>query len=242
MPGFPAMSIPTLWVKKLGFVCKRRNRKLQVYQRLDIVASRQRYLRPVRELMSAGYKGFYQDETWCNADHTREYTWQLDDETERDFPGTLWKGRLRVSTASGKRLIVNHLGWEDGFLMVVKNALLELKTVQITYHKEMNNIHFERWWEDSVLPNRDCQQSQLSSSIMQIPQQTNRRIQSAHHKLEKRTNSRLVTKEGVDFQRNDTIPTLLQKLSFIWSQMYTKLRSQHTSLVRSFRGPFKGRF
>ena len=41
IPGFPAMSIATLsrWVKKLGFVCKRRNRKLQVYQRLDIVAS-----------------------------------------------------------------------------------------------------------------------------------------------------------------------------------------------------------
>ena len=42
MPGFPAMSIVTLsrWVKKLGFVCKCRNRKLQVYRSLDIVASR----------------------------------------------------------------------------------------------------------------------------------------------------------------------------------------------------------
>ena len=77
MPGFPAMSIATLsrWVTKLGFVCKRRNRKLQVYQRLDIVASRQRYLRRVRELKSAGYKVFYQDETWCNANHTRNFIW-----------------------------------------------------------------------------------------------------------------------------------------------------------------------
>ena len=50
----------------------------------------------------------------------------------------------------------------------------------------MNSIHFERWWEDS-------------------------RIQSPHHKLKKSTNSRLVTKKGVDFQRKYTIPILLQK-------------------------------
>ena len=75
MPGFPAMSIATLarWVKKLGFACKHRNRKLQVYQRLDIVANRQRYLRRARELRSAGYKIFYQDKTWCNANHTQEF-------------------------------------------------------------------------------------------------------------------------------------------------------------------------
>ena len=56
------MSIATLlrWFEKLGFVCKRRNRKSQVYQRLDIIASRQRYLQHVRELRSAGYKFFYQ--------------------------------------------------------------------------------------------------------------------------------------------------------------------------------------
>ena len=118
MPGFPAVSKATLlrWVKKLGFVCKRRNRKLQVYQRLDIVVSRQRYLQRVRELRSGGYKVFYQDETWCNANHTREYISQLDDETERDIPGTQWKGGLKVPTGNGKRLIVNHLGSEDGFL------------------------------------------------------------------------------------------------------------------------------
>ena len=58
MPGFPAMSIATLfrWVEKLGFVCKRRNMKLQVYQRLDIVDSRQRCLQRARELRSADYK------------------------------------------------------------------------------------------------------------------------------------------------------------------------------------------
>ena len=87
-----------------------------MYQRLETVASRQRYLRRVRELRSAGYKVFYQDETWCNANYTREYIWQLDDETERDIPDTQWKGGLKAPTGSGKRLIVNHLGSEDGFL------------------------------------------------------------------------------------------------------------------------------
>ena len=146
MPGFPPMSIVTLsrWVKKLGFVCKRRNRKLQVYQRLDIVASRQRYLRRVRKLWSAGYKVFYQDETWCNANHTREFIWQLDDETERDIPGTRWKGELKVPTGSGKRLIVNHLVSEDGFLNGCEECFVGAED-SADYYKEMNSIHFERW-------------------------------------------------------------------------------------------------
>ena len=108
-------------------------------------------MRRVRELRSAGYKVFYQDETWCNANHTREFIWQLDDETERDIPGTRWKGGLEVPTGSGKRLIVNHLGLEDGFLNGCEECFVGVKD-SADYHKEMSSIHFERWWEDSVLP------------------------------------------------------------------------------------------
>ena len=47
---------------------------------LDIVAQRQKYLRKITHVRAFGYKTFYQDETWCNANHTREYIWQLQDD------------------------------------------------------------------------------------------------------------------------------------------------------------------
>ena len=38
------------WVIKLGFVCKKTNMKLKVYQRMDVVVQRQIYLRKLRDL------------------------------------------------------------------------------------------------------------------------------------------------------------------------------------------------
>ena len=51
-PGFPPMSRATFhkWVIKLGFVCKKSNMKLKVYQRMDVVVQRQIYLRNLRDL------------------------------------------------------------------------------------------------------------------------------------------------------------------------------------------------
>ena len=75
LPGFPDVSKSTVYniMKKEGFVFKKRNVKMQVYQRLDIVATRHRVLRSLIEFREQGYKIFYQDETWCNAHHTRVY-------------------------------------------------------------------------------------------------------------------------------------------------------------------------
>ena len=61
-------------LKKLGFVCKKRNKKIAVYQRFDVIANRQR-ANQLRELRASRYKIFYQDETWCKANHTREYVY-----------------------------------------------------------------------------------------------------------------------------------------------------------------------
>ena len=48
---------------------------MNVYQRLDVVAERQKYLMKIREFRKNGYEVFYQDETWCNQYHTKEYVW-----------------------------------------------------------------------------------------------------------------------------------------------------------------------
>ena len=118
--NFPRMSKSTLWrrLRRLGFVCKKRNKKLQVYQRLDVVAMRHRYLRDIEHFRALGYKCFFQDESYCNANHTREYIWQLDDGSVKDsFIGHIrWTGGLKVPSGAGKRLIINHIGSKDGFL------------------------------------------------------------------------------------------------------------------------------
>ena len=76
--------------------------KLKVYQRMDIVVQRQIYLRKLRDLRTSGYKIFYQDETWFNANPTRQYVWQArgDDNIISD---TVWKGGLDVPSGSGQR-------------------------------------------------------------------------------------------------------------------------------------------
>ena len=69
-------------LKKLGFVCKERNKKIAVYQRLEVVANGQRVLRQFRKLRVSGYKILHQHETWCNPNHTREYVWQTDSDPD----------------------------------------------------------------------------------------------------------------------------------------------------------------
>ena len=46
-----------------------------------------------------------------------EYIWQLQDDKPTDLlKNTRWKGGLNVPSGSGYRLIINHIGSEDGFL------------------------------------------------------------------------------------------------------------------------------
>ena len=65
LPGFPSVSRSTIHrlIIKEGFVFKKRNMKMNIYQRLDIVASRHRVLRKLEEYRRDGYTLFYQDET-----------------------------------------------------------------------------------------------------------------------------------------------------------------------------------
>ena len=70
-------------------------------QRLDVVANRQRVLRQMRELRASGNKIFYQDETRCNANHTREYVWQTDGDPDDLLRDTKWSGGFSVPCGSG---------------------------------------------------------------------------------------------------------------------------------------------
>ena len=151
--GFPEISRTSLYrlITKLGFVCKRRNRKIHVYQRLDVVISRQNYLRNIKYYRESNYQIFYQDESFCNKNHTKEFTWQLEQQTKTLIQDGSANGGLNVPSGAGRRLILNQLGSELGFLQRCGECFIGTKKTS-DYHCEMNSQHFEEWWEKMVLP------------------------------------------------------------------------------------------
>ena len=156
LPDFPYMSRGTLYkqIRKLGFVYRKRNAKMQVYQRLDVVAQRHRMLRDLQKYRALQYEIFYQDESYCNANHTRQYIWQKDDDNDdvNDLLGdTKWKGGLKVPTGAGQRLIINHIGSCNVFLEGCGECFVGKKGT-VDYHKEVNHVHFENWRKEKVLP------------------------------------------------------------------------------------------
>ena len=153
IPGFPLISRSSCYrnLIKLGFVCKKRNKKMNVYQRLDIVAERQKYLMKVREFRENGYEIFYQDETWCNQYHTKEHVWQESASEPSLISDAKYRGGLKVPSGKGQRLIINHLGSKNGFVCNCGECFVGKKD-SADYHSEMNGEHFENWLKDKVLP------------------------------------------------------------------------------------------
>ena len=123
---------------------------MNVYQHLDVVAERQKYLMKVREFRKNGYEVFYQDKTWCNQYHTKEYVWQ-ESVVKSLIPDATYKGGLKVPSGKGRRLIINHLGSKNGFLKDCGECFVEKKD-STNYHSEMNGTHFEKWLVEPVLP------------------------------------------------------------------------------------------
>ncbi|XP_074035663.1 uncharacterized protein [Leptinotarsa decemlineata] len=90
------------------------------------------------------------DETWVNAGHTTPKVWV--DETvtssRRAFLDGLSTG-LTNPSGKGKRLIICHIGNENGFVAEGLWCFESKKTGD--YHEEMNGKSFEQWFS-KVLP------------------------------------------------------------------------------------------
>ena len=140
---FPQLSATTLWrnLRSMGFKYTKRTTKRQLYERHDVIAARAEYLREIKELRRDGRPIIYLDETWCNQHHTVGRTWQ--DDTS---------GLPDAQSGKGKRVIILHAGSAEGW---VSNAALVFvgKKGSADYHDEMNQTHFEEWWENQLLPN-----------------------------------------------------------------------------------------
>ena len=86
---------------KLGFTYKKSqtNRKL-LMERVDVVISRIRYLRKIRQLREAGCNIVYTDETYVHSNHTVSKTWQ-DGDIGANVPFS--KGKICMNNLNAKK-------------------------------------------------------------------------------------------------------------------------------------------
>ena len=137
------MSVTSLWrlLKKMGFRYTKRTNKRQLYERHDVIAARAEYLRAIREYRRAGRPIVYLDKTWCNQHHTVAKAWQDGESAPKDAP-----------SGKGKRLIILHAGSANGWIPDAELVFVGKKDTSDN-HGEMNQAHFEEWWEHDLLPN-----------------------------------------------------------------------------------------
>lgn len=134
----------------IGFRYEKRGRNSLLIERDDIVAWQQKYLYDVARYRMEGRKIFYLDETWVNAGHTLSTVWT--DTTVASHHDAFMRGLttgLKQPSGKGQRLIVTHIGSEDGFVSGCLDIFRGTKTGD--YHEEMDGTRFERWF-GAVLP------------------------------------------------------------------------------------------
>ncbi|KAL4126443.1 hypothetical protein QTP88_010665 [Uroleucon formosanum] len=135
----------------MGFQYQKRSRNSAMIEKDDIVVWHREYLKSIKKYREEGHPIYYMDETWVNSGDCTSQTWVDKTVTSRTdaFSKGLSTGPTNPS-GRGKRLIVVHIGNEDGF---VPGGLLCFESKKNTkdYHDEMNGEVFLEWME-TVLP------------------------------------------------------------------------------------------
>lgn len=121
-----------------------------IIDRDDITLWRRKYLRQVRRYRGEGRKLYYLDETWVNEGHTTKKVWIDSTVTNKEKAFLSGKSTgLRNPSGKGKRLIVLHIGSDDGF---IDGGLLLFESKKSgDYHEDMNGEVFKSWFE-KILP------------------------------------------------------------------------------------------
>lgn len=121
-------------LKFMNFVYTKRSHNSALVEKDEIILWRRRYLTDIRKYREEGRHIYYLDETLVNAG---------------DCTSKTWVHKTIKSPGKGKRLIVLHIGSEDGF---VPGGLLCFESKKTTdYHEEMNGDVFNNWVAN-VLP------------------------------------------------------------------------------------------
>lgn len=147
LPSLSESSVYRL-MKKLNFNHVKRSRRSILLDRPDLQTWRHQYLQRIADYRKQNRKIYYLDETWLNEGHTSSYVWVDEDiKSSRDaFLKGLSTGLKNPS--KGKRLIITHIGSEDGFVDGGE-WIFEAKKQDKDgdYHGEMDAHNFEKWYE-----------------------------------------------------------------------------------------------
>lgn len=150
LPNFKRTSLYRV-ITKLDFVFSKRKRCSVLTEREDLIIWRRSYLYDIRKYRKEGRSIYYLDETWVNAGDCVDRVWK--DNTVLSKHDAFNKGLTTGPpnpSGKGKRLIVLHIGSENGFL---PGGLLCFVSKKNTgdYHDEMNGDNFKEWFE-SIIP------------------------------------------------------------------------------------------
>jgi len=153
LPNFKRTSLFKV-IKKLDFVFNKRKRCSVLTEREDLIIWRRNYLYDIRKYRNEGRTIYYLDETWINAGDCKETVWIDKTVTSKQdaFNRGLTTGP-KNPTGKGKRLIVLHIGSDQGFLPGGLLCFISKKNTA-DYHDEMNGDNFQEWFE-SILPRLD---------------------------------------------------------------------------------------
>ncbi|XP_060846254.1 uncharacterized protein LOC132925915 [Rhopalosiphum padi] len=150
LPNFSRTSLFRL-LKSMDFVYMKRGRNSGLIEKSEIILWRRRYLKDIKRYREEGRPIYFLDETWVNAGDVNSKVWVDKTVTSARVASSegLSTGAINP-TGKGKRLIVSHIGSEDGF---VPGGLLCFESKKNTqdYHDEMNGDSFRDWLE-GVLP------------------------------------------------------------------------------------------
>lgn len=118
--------------------------------REDLQRWRRYYLRQIKSYHEAGHKIYYTDETWLNSGYTKDFVWR--DESIKSSDEAFCKGLssgLVNPSGKGSRLIILHIGSDDGFVQG-GDRIFELKKTG-NYHEEMCGDYYEKWFRE-IMP------------------------------------------------------------------------------------------
>lgn len=126
-----------LLLRDMNFEFVKRSWNSTLIERNDILLWRIKYIEDVYKYREQGISIYYLDETWVNVGDCNNKIWQ--DKTMMSLRGDVFLNGLSFGTPSptgkGKRLIVIHIGSEEGFVDGFLFMFKSKKVWQITTTK-----------------------------------------------------------------------------------------------------------
>ncbi|XP_049883814.1 uncharacterized protein LOC126379181 [Pectinophora gossypiella] len=208
--NLPNFTLSTMYkiMKKLNFKYAKRSRKSVLLDRPDLQVWRIIYIHKISDYRKENKKIYYLDETWVNEGHTVDHVWMDDDiKSSRDaFLRGLSTGLK--NPAKGRRLIVTHIGNENGFLEGA-DWVFEAKKSDGDYHGEMDSHNFEKWFQETLEKIEPG-----SVIVMDNASYHSRKVDLLPNMGWRKTDiQNWLQSKNIDFEENEIKAQLLQKIN-----------------------------